>query len=183
MPPKIKFTREEILSAAMDLTRERGFDGVTARDLGARLGTSAKPVYRAFASMNELKQAVVAEAWRLYDQYCDRETAQGRYPPYKAMGMAYIRFAREERELFRLLFMRDRTGEPAGAEENSYLAGVALVQAQTGKTEAQASLFHAEMWIFVHGIATMLATSYQQWDDELISRMLTDAFEGLRERG
>ena len=79
--------------------------------------------------------------------------------------------------------MRDRTGEPVGAEEKSYLAGVALVQAQTGKTEAQASLFHAEMWIFVHGIATMLATSYQQWDGELISRMLTDAFEGLRERG
>ena len=65
MPPKVKYTREQILQAAVELTRERGFDAVTARDVGARLGTSAKPVYTAFTGMNELKAAVIdAGDWR-----------------------------------------------------------------------------------------------------------------------
>lgn len=40
MPPKAKFTREEIIAAGLDLVREEGFSALTARGLGARLGLS-----------------------------------------------------------------------------------------------------------------------------------------------
>ena len=105
----------------------------------------------------------------------------GEFPPYKASGMAYIRFAKEEKELFRLLFMRDRTGETLQEDRN--IDGIMeLIRQNTGMDEEHARLFHIEMWIYVHGIATMCATSYLDWDKDMISRMLTDAYEGMRLR-
>ena len=43
-------------------------------------------------------------------------------------------------------------------------------------------MFHLEMWVYVHGIATMIATGYLNWEVETVSRMLTDAYMGLKER-
>lgn len=59
---------------------------------------------------------------------------------------------------------------------------IRLIQKNTGLSESDAHLFHAEMWIFVHGIATMIATSYLEWNSEMVSRMLTDGYEGLKAR-
>ena len=92
--------------------------------------------------------------------------------------MAYIRFANEERELFKLLFMRDRTDEtipesdPLNAKMESY------VQDYTGLDSQNAKLFHLEMWAYVHGIATMMATRYINLEWELVSKMLSDAYLG-----
>ena len=182
MPPKVKYSKEEIIRAAVELTRERGFEAVTARDVGARLGTSSKPVYTAFASMGELKDAVTKEAAARFDAFRLQEIAAGKYPAYKCVGMAYIRFAKEERNLFRLLFMRDRTSETPDPNEHSYQDSIRIVSDQTGLDTQSAGLFHAEMWVAVHGIAAMFATSYLDWDMELVSRMLTDLYEGLKAR-
>lgn len=57
-----------------------------------------------------------------------------------------------------------------------------LIQQKLGLNEDSVYLFHLEMWIYVHGIATMLATSYLEWDDEFISRVVTDGYEGLKTR-
>lgn len=180
MPPKVKFSKEEIIHTAVELTREQGFDAITARDVGARLGTSSKPVYTAFASMQELKRAVIEQAYARYQQLEQETVSEGKYPPYKSMGMAYIRFAQEEPNLFRLLFMRDRTGE--ADTDYGYQDAVQMVQTQTGLDQDSASLFHTEIWIAVHGIAVMFATAYLDWDMELVSRMLTDFYQGLKSR-
>ena len=49
-------------------------------------------------------------------------------------------------------------------------------------SEEDAYMFHLEMWLYVHGIATMIATSYLDWDMEFISKALTDGYEGLKYR-
>ena len=105
MPPKFKFTREEIIQAALDLTRESGIAAVTARGLGAKLGSSVKPIFSLFENMEEVQNEVLKAAEKL-SQARIRETMEsGQYPPYKASGIAYICFAREEKELFKLLYM------------------------------------------------------------------------------
>lgn len=179
MPPKPKFTKEEIITAALALVRERGEEALTARELGLRLGTSARPIFTLFKSMEEVKCGVLERANEVYTAFCKEECERGKYPLYKTYGMAYVRMAAEDRNLFRLLFMRDRTGEEAGGYDASVLA---TLRAQTGITDAEAERFHTEMWIFVHGIATMLATSYLKWDDEQVSLMVTDIYEGLKRR-
>ena len=59
---------------------------------------------------------------------------------------------------------------------------ISAVTAGTGLDKERAKLFHLESWIFVHGIAAMLATSYIDFDEEFISETLTDMFEGLKAR-
>lgn len=181
MPPKCRFTREEIIQAALDLTAEKGVGALTARGLAQRLGSSAKPIFGLFANMEEVQQEVVKAANLRYQEYLRQDMSAGRYPPYKASGMAYIRFAREQKELFKLLFMRDRTHEEkAAGDELEALLG--LIQKSMGLSWDDAYRFHLEMWIYVHGIATMIATAYLEWDMDFISAALTDAYQGLRLR-
>ena len=181
MPPKCRFTREEIIQAALDLTAEKGVGALTARGLAQRLGSSAKPIFGLFANMEEVQQEVVKAANLRYQEYLRQDMSAGRYPPYKASGMDYIRFAREQKELFKLLFMRDRTHEEkAAGDELEALLG--LIQKNMGLSRDDAYRFHLEMWIYVHGIATMIATAYLEWDMDFISAALTDAYQGLRLR-
>ena len=181
MPHKCRFTREEIIQAALDLTAEKGVGALTARGLAQRLGSSAKPIFGLFANMEEVQQEVVKAANLRYQEYLRQDMSAGRYPPYKASGMAYIRFAREQKELFKLLFMRDRTHEEkAAGDELEALLG--LIQKNMGLSRDDAYRFHLEMWIYVHGIATMIATAYLEWDMDFISAALTDAYQGLRLR-
>lgn len=182
MPPKVKFSREEIIAAALDIVREGGMTALTARSLAARLGSSAKPVFGLFENMQEVQKEVMLAANAEYQEFLYAEMMRGIYKPYKATGMAYIAFARKEKELFKLLFMRDRSDEQGDTRDESVADIIALISRNTGLSEEEARLFHLEMWIFVHGIATMIVTNYLDWEEEYISRALTDAYEGLRTR-
>ncbi len=182
MPPKCKFTREQIVQAALEIVREQGFEAVTARSVGARLASSPKVIFSLFCNMEELSAAVLQAAQERYQKYLAAEMASGRYPPYKGSGMGYIRFAKEERQLFRLLFMRDRTREQITDGKEELRPILAMVEQNTGLGEEEAYRFHLEMWLYVHGIATMIATSYLDWDLELVGSMLTDGYQGLKSR-
>ncbi len=182
MPPRTKVTREDIVEAGLALARTGGPEAVNARAVAAKLGCSTQPVFSNYGSMADLQKDVLAAAEGLLQKCLDRAQAAGTYPPYKAMGLGYIGFAREEPALYQWLFMRDRTGQniPDGRAENRRV--IRLVSKRTGLSEDKAWLLHLEMWIFVHGVASMLATGYIQWDETMVSDMLTDVFEGLQAR-
>lgn len=182
MPPKFKFTRDERTEAALQIVREEGSSALTARALAARLGCSVKPVFSLFKNMEEVQQAVLGAAHDLYQGYLEEDMAGGKYPPYKASGMAYIRFAKEEKELFKLLFMRDRSREEIRENREEIRPLLELICQNLGICEDEAYRFHLEMWIYVHGIATMLATSYLEWEEGFISEVITDGFQGLKLR-
>ena len=57
-----------------------------------------------------------------------------------------------------------------------------IVQQNTGLGDLDAKLFHLEMWVYVHGIATMFATGFLDLDWVLVSKMLTDVYQGLRKQ-
>ena len=84
MPPKFKFKREEMITAALQLTRKKGAGGLTARALADELGCSVKPIFGLFKNMEEVGQAVLAAAHDLYAGYIREDMAKGQYPPYKA---------------------------------------------------------------------------------------------------
>ncbi len=179
MPPKVKISREEILEAAVQIVRAQGAGALNARQIAKDLNCSTQPVFSNFASMEELRLAVEQQAEKAFRECMAQEMASGEYPVYKASGMAYIRFAGQERELFKLLFMRDRTREEIPQETELGNQMEAMVHGNLGLDADEAKLFHLEMWAFVHGIAVMFATGYLELDRELVSRMLTDAYRGL----
>ncbi len=182
MPPKFKFTREEIVKSAVDIVREGGLSHLTARSLGARLGSSPKPIFGLFENMKEVEGEVISSANALYNSYIEEALTSGKYPPYKASGIAYIEFAKNEAELFKLLFMRDRRGENIEENREEIRPILGIIMKNLGISEDEAYLLHLELWLYVHGIATMIATSYLDWDTDFISRSLTDVYNGLKQR-
>lgn len=182
MPPKFKFTREQIVAAALEVTGKNGITGLTARGLAAELGSSAKPIFGLFQNMEEVQREVVSAANTLYQSYIKKGMADSKFPPYKASGIAYIQFAKEEKELFKLLFMRDRTDEKIEENREEIRPILDLIMKNLGIDENEAYFFHLELWLYVHGIATMIATNYLEWDIEFIDKALTDAYQGLKNR-
>jgi AcrR family transcriptional regulator len=181
MPKTAKVTREDILKGAIAIVRESGSEALNARAIATRVGCSTQPIFSNYASMEELRADILEYANDACYEFMQREIKRGEFPPFKAIGMAYIDFAKEEKELFRLLYMRDRTGEiiTEGAEFREVLG---IIQKATGLDEARAEQFYLSMWITVHGIASMFATSYLDLDRKTVGRFLTDAYEGLKLR-
>ncbi|MDD3410013.1 MAG: TetR family transcriptional regulator, partial [Eubacteriales bacterium] len=135
MPPKVKYSREAVLDAALALARRDGLQAVNARAVAKELGCSTQPLFREFQSMEQIRAEVLRMAGDAYGEYMRRSAALAP-TPYKGTGMAYILFAREEPELFKLLFMRDRTGEAQekfGEDKSMEYIMPALVQS-TGFT-------------------------------------------------
>ena len=181
MPPKVKITKDEIIKTAVELIRQEGESGLNARSIAASLGCSTQPIFSNFKSMEELDEAVIAAAHDRYLEFVSGELASEKYPPYKAYGMAYIRFAKEEKNLFKMLFMCDRDGKDLSPTEE-FNVSVEIIMNANGVTRDKAELMHLEMWTFVHGIGVMLATSFLPLDWDLISDMISDIYQGLRAR-
>jgi len=181
MPPKVKITKNDIITTALELIRSEGEEAINARRIAAALGCSTQPIFSNFSTMEELQDAVIAAAFEEYLGFIESEVKSGKYPRYKAFGMAYIRFAKDEKELFKLLFMCDRDGKdqtPTADFEES----VDMIMSSCGVSRETAELMHLEMWIAVHGIATMVATSFLKLEWKLTEDILTDVYQGIRAR-
>ena len=123
MPPKPKYTKEEIIAAALELVSEKGMSALTARDLGTRLGTSARPIFTAFQSMDEVQEAVVEAAMKRFEEYAHKTDAG--MPIFKQVGMQMILFAKEEPNLYQLVFMSKNSDVRSFADIYAHLGSVA----------------------------------------------------------
>ena len=182
MPPRSKFTREEMVSAALDITREEGIDALTARALAGRLGSSARPIFTVFDSMDEVSAAVVDAAKAEYSEYVER--GLGEAIAFKGVGTAYIRFAAERSKLFMLLFMRERGDVPSaetviGAIDDNWEKILGSIVDAYGLDRDVAKRLYRHLWIYTHGIATLIATNVCTFTPDEISQMLTAVFASL----
>ncbi len=120
MPPAVKFRKEEIVSAALDLARKKGIGAVTAREVAGELGVSVGPIFTWFATMDQLRAEVCGAAESLYREYLERGLAGP--VPFLGLGQQFIRFSKDEPELFRLLFLTPPGQVSGGAVEAFRLA-------------------------------------------------------------
>lgn len=178
MPPKAKITKKEIARNALALIRRKGIRSLTAKALAAEMKCSTQPIFWYYRGMDDLKQDVYREALALFDNYL-RIRHEG-ISEYNSIGINYIRFAGEEKECFKWLFMSGefRTGEAlSNHSEAAYVLDV-LEKTENLTGEEARSVFE-EMWMFVHGIATMIASDTADFGDEKIRKMLSDVYRGL----
>lgn len=172
MAPKNKFTREEMVEAALRVVRAKGIDGLTAKTLADELGTSTQPVFTAFGSMDAVRREVYAAAVRVYDGYTN--TGLKEKIPFFGVGMQYVRFAREEPELYRLLFLT-RTQEYSAIKSMEHLRE--LVRPTLVKiyhiTAAEADIYFRDLWFVVHSLSTLIVTGDCSYSDGEIAQILT----------
>lgn len=104
MPPKIQFTKEQIVDAAFEIAKVAGMDSITTRAVADKMGSSTAPIYVNFKEVDELKQAVIQRVFKLSHQMLREQLGQN--TPFLDIGLASLRFAREYSVLFRELIMR-----------------------------------------------------------------------------
>jgi len=177
MPPKAKFTKEEIVEAALNIVKTDGFEALTSRTLGTRLGSSARPIFTVFQSMDEVQQAVTEAAKALYKEYVDQGLMWEH--PFKGVGTQYILFSMNEPKLFQLLFMTEQPSIPnlSGVLpliEESYEEILLSIQNNYGINEFFAEKLYHHLWIYTHGIATLCATKMCRFTGDEISSMITE---------
>ncbi|MDE7082622.1 MAG: TetR/AcrR family transcriptional regulator [Clostridia bacterium] len=182
MPPKAKFTKEEIIDAALGLVKRDGFEALTARSLAEELGSSPRPIFTVFNGMFEVEEAVTAAARALYENYED-EGMSGEQA-FKGSGLGYIRFAAEQPKLFRLLFMKETDFVPNLDTVLSVIDGyyekiIGSIRSEYGFSWETSKEIYLHMWIYSHGIATLLATNVCGFTEEDISNMLTDVCSSI----
>lgn len=172
MAPKNKFTKEEMTEAALRVVRSRGTDGLTAKTLADELGTSTQPVFTAFGSMEGVRTAVCAAAIGIYDRY----TAMGlqEHIPFLGVGKQYIRFAREEPELYRLLFLT-KTSKSSAMQSMQHLQALVrpTLMCIYRITDEEADVYFRDLWLVVHSLATLIVTGDCPWSDQQIAQILT----------
>ena len=179
MPPKAKFTREEVIAASLALVRERGAESITARELGAKLGSSARPIFTLFHGMDEVLRETERAAREIYNGYIAEGLRESL--PFKGVGRAYIRFAMREPKLFRLLFLRaygEDIGDVLPALDENYSAILNSIVTEYGVDEKQALWLYRHLWIYTHGIATLCERGLTVTEKET-DGMLTEVFVAL----
>ena len=177
MPPGAKFTREEIIEAALGIVRTDGIDSLTARTLAAKLGSSSRPIFTIFQSMEEVQQAVIDAAKKVYLGYVEKGLAEEL--AFKGVGTQYILFAIEEPKLFQLLFMKEQEKIPdlSGVLpmiDDSYERILASVQDGYGIECEPAQRLYQHLWIYSHGIAALCATGMCRFTGQQIGEMMTE---------
>lgn len=182
MPPKPKFTKEEIVAAALELVSKNGIESLTARELSLYLGSSARPIFTVFKSMEEVAQAVREAAMDKYEEFVSR--ALDYFPEFKKYGMQMVAFSKQEPKLFQLLFMTENKSAECFNDVFPILgktarACIEIIERDYKLDPDMAMLLFEHAWIHNFGICVMCAMGTCRFTDDEISEMLSDNFMGM----
>ena len=152
MPAIRKVTRDDVANAALDVLRESGFSAVNARSVAQKLGCSTQPIYRVFGSMDELKTEMASR--RITAAVNGNDGSRSRYSDF---GFGFVRFAEQEKQLFRWFYLEDGQGARRVSDVHSPEI-IATIMEEYGYSEEIAQKFHRDMTFFSYGIAVLANT-------------------------
>ena len=161
MPAVRKVSKEQIIDAAVDVLRDDGFSAINARSVAKKLGCSTQPIYFSFRNMEELKAALTERAIQMHTQRVrdSLRIHEGNDSRYSSYGMGFVKFAAEEKQLFRWLYLE---GEQLGPYQNDVLTPevISVITEEFGYEEDVARRFHQDMVYFTYGLASLANTDH-----------------------
>ena len=161
MPAVRKVSKEQIIDAAVDVLRDDGFSAINARSVAKKLGCSTQPIYFSFRNMEELKAALTERAIQMHTQRVrdSLRIHEGNDSRYSSYGMGFVKFAAEEKQLFRWLYLE---GEQLGPYQNDVLTSevISVITEEFGCEEDVARRFHQDMVYFTYGLAILANTDH-----------------------
>lgn len=178
MPPRAKITKAMVIDAALEVVRESGVENINARTVSRKLGCSTQPVMWNFKTIADIRKAAYERADRLHSEYI--LDIQGS-DPLKAIGLNYIRFAADEKNLFRFIFQSDGFSGKSLSEliDGAEFMPIYDILAQEAQTDPeQAKAIFKSLFLYVHGYASMLANNAMSYNEEELSKELELIFEG-----
>ena len=182
MPPKPKFTKEEIVQTALDVVSRKGVEALKAKELGSALGSSARPIFTVFSSMKEVQDEVRAAAMRRFEGFAEQKLPD--MPLFMQVGMQMMLFGAKEPKLYQLLFMQENRSAVSFDDVFGELGPTAetcigLIRDEYGMSEAKAKLLFENVWIYTFGVGALCATRVCHFSEEMLGRMLSTEFQAM----
>lgn len=181
MPTKIRISKDMILDAAFEIVRQYGMEKLSNRELANKLKCSIRPIYYQFENVEEMQKELYIKIEQYFYKFLLDNRIEG-IPQYKQVGINYIKFAKKETKLFQTLFMNNTGLTPdafVSKDGDDYKEIEKLIKISTNLKEEDIKDFHTKMWIFCHGIATLVASGTVKLSDSQIQRLLSYEFQAL----
>ncbi len=173
MPPKFKFTKTELIESAFNLVRHRGWNNLSTRTLADELGSSARPIYSFFKSMDLLEEELVKMS---YDLLYEFQLCEKTGDLWIDHGIGYVLFAKEESHLYKGISNEKNLkhfpeyGQRVWDACTKSLSEYPRFQ---GLTEEQIYQIQATRLFFAHGLAFYVSNSPPDaWEDDIIAQKI-----------
>lgn len=180
MPAAKKVSKDKIIDAAIEVLRDGGFSAINARSVARRLGCSTQPIYLSFQSMEELKAALTERAIEMHTRRVrdSLRAHEGNDSRYSSYGMGFVRFAAEEKQLFRWLYLE---GRQPGPYQNDVLLPevIDVIVEEFGYSEDVARRFHQDMIYFSYGLAILANTDHLRLTETELREAFRREFRAL----
>ena len=181
MPTKIRISKDMILETAFKIAKQYGIEKVSNREIANELKCSIRPIYYQFKNAEELQKELYLKIEKYFYKFLLDNMVED-IPKYKQVGINYIRFAKKEPKLFQILFMSESGLTPnafVSKDGEDYKEIEKLVRISTNLNNEEIKAFHTKMWIFSHGIASLVANNTINLNDEQIEDLLSYEFQAL----
>lgn len=176
MPPKAKITKEMILNAVLDITRQTGFKAVNARSIADRLQCSTRPLFTCYENMDALKKEFLDFSFAFYSRYVADYGRTASVVPCLLYPLSYLAFAQEEPNLFQFLFLSDMDLDMKKAEDFYRETGnedkAKAFSEETGIETEYAKAVFLDLFLYTHGMAVLTATGKLALNRDDAERML-----------
>ena len=158
MPKKPIFTREQILEKAFEMLVKGTLEDITARSLAKELNCSPAPIYGLFMSMDEIKKELINRAKNLFLTYVSTGEEE---LPFLNIGLGICRFAREEKALFKSIFLRNSSYSTLISEFHKLIYEEMKKDKRFEKlSDDLKETLAIDCWTYAHGLATLISTGY-----------------------
>lgn len=180
MPPKPKFTKEEIVTAALNIVSKKGIEALTAQELKTALNSSASPIFTLFDTMEEIREEVRIAAMQKFEAFAKEEIPD--LPLFKQIGIKMIQFGIAEPKLYQLLFMRENGNDVSfdslfGELGDTAAICIKAIERDYSLSSEQAEFLFKNMWIYTFGIGALCATKVCRFSEKESGEMLTSQFK------
>lgn len=174
MPPKIKFTKNEVIEAAMAVVEEKGLRSLTARSVAVRLGSSTAPVYQHFDTMDALALEVVERTARALLEYAAQPYTDR---VFLNMGTGVALYALEHGRLYKALMLEGDSYRDVVDEFFTTLERELVKDRRfESLSDSERHVLLTKMWMFTHGMASLICVGLMKnCTLEYIIETLTDA--------
>ena len=180
MPKNIKITKEMILDAAFEITKKDGISKVSNREIAKKLNCSIRPIYYQFKNSDELFNSLYNMIHEYFYKFI-LANLNDKFPKYKQVGLNYIKFAREEKNFYQVLFLNKNCNLDTfnGNNDSNFNKVKDFIKISTNLSNEDINDFHFKMWTFCHGLATLLANDKIYLTDEQIKILISMEFQAL----
>ena len=180
MPKNIKITKEMILNAAFEITKKDGILKVSNREIAKKLNCSIRPIYYQFKNSDELFNSLYNMIYEYFYKFI-LANLNDKFPKYKQVGLNYIKFAREEKNFYQVLFLNKNCNLDTfnGNNDSNFNKVKDFIKISTNLSNEDINDFHFKMWTFCHGLATLLANDKIYLTDEQIKILISMEFQAL----